>query len=108
MPLLTTHTIPPGGWIYVQKNADGSILRRFKSMGPYDAFCNDVLSVRIANLIPGAVLAVVQSDVQAFTCERLGNDPRVCGPGSGPVAMSAGAVYVGGQPGCAFCGGQKT
>lgn len=78
-------------------------------MGPYSDFCTGIVNCRIANNLPGADFATVDREVQAFTCERLGNDPRFCGiPGQmSPPRITAASVYVGGGGGCGGCGGKK-
>lgn len=79
-------------------------------MGPFDDFCNQVLMVRTANGFPGADISTVSFEVNVSQCERLGNDPRYCVSGSGPVRTNTSATWYGtGDPagGCGGCGGQK-
>jgi len=98
--LITNNTIPPGGWQYTQLDAQGKKLKSFSSMNSLSMFCGQVLNCRVGNRLERATLAEVQQDVTAFTCERLGNDPRFCRdtqkktPGllSGWSASVAGAV----------------
>jgi hypothetical protein len=77
MPLNTTTELPPGGWLYSQPLADGSA-RAFKGMMPFGQFCSMVLAFRQANSLPGATGNQVMDDVDNFTCQRLGDDPRWC------------------------------
>jgi hypothetical protein len=107
MALMNVNTLPPGGWIYIQNDAAGQPFKKLKSMASYSDFCREVLNCRIANTLPNADLASVEREVQNATCTRLGNDPRYCTTGSGPVTMPAGTVYVGKQSDCGFCGGGK-
>lgn len=108
MPLLTTNALPPGGWVYEQTK-EGLPFKQFREMGPYKDFLQGILSVRTANVLPGATLAEVDADVQNFTCARLGNDPRWCGVGSGPVTQPTAATFYAVSPvgNCGGCGGQK-
>jgi hypothetical protein len=108
MPLLTNNTIPPGGWIYDQMK-DGVLFKKMVSHGTYIDFCKDVLSLRVGNNLPGATMAQVDADVQSFTCTRLGNDPRWCANGSGPVTQPTADTFYAVQPGggCGGCGGSK-
>jgi hypothetical protein len=109
MPLLTTNNLPPGGWVYEQSKG-GLPFKQFKSMGPFKDFLLGILSVRTANVLPGATLPEVDADVQAYTCARIGNDPRFCGAGSGVVTQppSESTFYaVTPSGGCGGCGGVK-
>jgi hypothetical protein len=109
MPLLTTNALPPGGWVYEQPK-DGLPFKQFREMGPFKDFLQGILSVRTANLLPGATLAEVDSDVQNYTCARLGNDPRWCAAGTGVVTQQpTEATFYAVVPrrGCGGCGGQK-
>jgi hypothetical protein len=110
MPLLTTNTLPPGGWLYEQLRS-GVLFKVFNSMGTYADFIKGILSVRVANALPGATLEEVDAEVQGYTCSRLGNDRRWCAPGTGPVvAQQAESTFYAVTPsggGCAGCGGSK-
>lgn len=106
MPLITTQTLPPGGWRYVQNRPDGSPFRQFVSMGPFTDFCQEILICRQSNGFPGADAVTVANDANRAQCDRLGNDPRYCGPGSGPVvANNAPAWLATAGGGCGGCGG---
>ena len=76
--LITTKTVPPGGWQYTQLDAQGDKLKSFASMNPFGMFCGEVLNCRQGNRLDRATKAQMQQDVIEFTCERLGNDPRFC------------------------------
>lgn len=108
MPLLTINTLPPGGWVYEQFK-DGALFKQFRSQGPYTDFLKGILSVRTANALPGATEADVDADVKTFTCTRLGNDPRFCGAGSGPVTQPKTGTFMAVSPSgsCGGCGGHK-
>lgn len=90
--LITTKTTPPGGWIYEQKDAAGKVIKRFASMNPFSMFCGAVLDFRRGNKLPRATLAEVQRDVIAFTCQRLGNDPRFCSDSQKKTSNLLGAL----------------
>lgn len=107
MPLISTNELPPGGWIYVQADAQGKFVKGFKQMGGFEAFCNSILIVRTANGLPRASLAEIAVDVEDQTCKRLGNDPRYCQTGSGPVAVKAGAFLATTGRACGHCGGRR-
>ena len=110
MPLLTTNSLPPGGWVYEQFR-NGVLFKVFNSMGPYADFTKGILAVRSANVLPGATLPEVDLDIQNYTCNRLGNDRRWCGASSGAVVTQPtestfyAVVPKGG--GCGGCGGSK-
>lgn len=107
MPLITTQTLPPGGWRYQQFRADGTPFRYFISMGPFTDFCADILLCRQSNNFPGADIVTVQNDVNQAQCQRLGNDPRYCAPGSGPITVNTAPAWLAtaGPGGCGGCGG---
>jgi hypothetical protein len=107
MPLLTTKNIPPGGWFYEQFDAAQKSLKKFHANGPFNDFCNEVLSMRAGNLLPGADLDTVKRDVDTYQCTRLGNDPRYCARGSGPVTLPQATFLAVAAPGCGTCGGSK-
>lgn len=109
MPLLTTKTLPPGGWFYEQFDATGQkSLKKFHTNGPFNDFCNEILAMRSGNLLSGADIDTVKSDVDTYQCTRLGNDPRFCTSSSGPVTQAqAGFLAVSPAGGCGSCGGQK-
>jgi hypothetical protein len=76
MPLKTTATLPPGGWVYIQKGNDGKDLARFRSMSPFNEAVTEILRVRQANGLPRASAQEVAEDLDAAQCERLGFDPN--------------------------------
>lgn len=76
--LITTKSIPPGGWKYTQLDAQGKPMKSFGSMSPFTMFCGQVLNFRVGNRLPRATKVEVERDVVDFTCQRLGNDPRFC------------------------------
>lgn len=107
MPLLTTKESPPGGWIYIQKDAAGKDFKKLRTHGTYSGFVREILTLRQANNLPGADEATVDTDLQAYTCFRLGNDPRYCVSGTGPVQRAPDVFYGQGPQGCGVCGGAK-
>jgi hypothetical protein len=106
MPLLTINTLPPGQWRYEQKAPDGRVFRKFHGSGPFLDFCKTILSCRVGNSFPRATIDEVILDANNAQCERLGNDPRFCAEGSGPVVILQGPVAPAGG-GCGTCGGKK-
>lgn len=110
MPLITTNELPPGGWRYTQKRPDGSAFKYMVSMGGFTDFCKEVQALRISNGFPETDLPTVELQVNRAQCDRLGNDPRYCMSGSGPVMVHNQAAWVGTagpDGGCGGCGGQK-
>lgn len=75
MPLKNTNVLPPGGWIYEQKDNSGKFVKKFKGMSPFRSFCAEVLKVRQANKFNRATLEQVMEDVDEAQCQRLGFDP---------------------------------
>lgn len=78
MPLKTTSILPPGGWVYIQKDASGKDLKKFKSMSPFSDSVRDILAVRVSNSLPRATFQEVADDLEQAQCERLGFDPNWC------------------------------
>lgn len=74
MPLKNTNTLPPGGWVYEQKDNDGKVVKRFKSMSPFKEACMEILKCREANKFNRATLPQVMEDVDEAQCIRLGYD----------------------------------
>lgn len=75
MALKDRNRNPPGNWFYEQKDADGNLMRVFRSDGTFLVFCKEILAYRKGNKLSGATLDQVMSDVDDATCLRLGNDP---------------------------------
>lgn len=78
MPLKTTTTLPPGGWVYEQKDNAGKVVQKFKSMSPFNEAAMQVLKLRENNKYDRATLAEVKEDLDNAQCERLGFDARFC------------------------------
>jgi hypothetical protein len=76
--LITTKTVPPGGWVYSQLDAQRKVLKNFSSMNPFSMAYSDILDFRVGNNLPRATTNEVQEDLISATCQRLGNDPRYC------------------------------
>jgi len=76
MPLRTyTHT-PPGGLQYEQQDANGNVLKKFRSDSlPFPAFCREIQRVREANHLPRATFNETKEDVDEANCQRLNYDP---------------------------------
>lgn len=98
MPLKTITTLPPGGFPYVQPGTG----MKFNGMVPFNQQVGAILGHRRGNNLPGADSQTVATDLDAYTCQRLGNDPRFCidltqkktssNPPQVPDAPHAGAV----------------
>ena len=74
MPLKNTNILVPGGWIYEQRDNNGKVVKRFKSMSPFKECCLEILKVRQANNFSRATLPQVMEDVDEAQCQRLGYD----------------------------------
>ena len=74
MPLKNTNILPPGGFIYEQRDNDGKVVKRFKSMSPFKECCQEILKCRQANNFNRATLPQVMEDVDEAQCIRLGYD----------------------------------
>ena len=105
MPLLTTKTLPPGGWAYAQLDASGRLFKGFRASGPFDDFCKEILNVRLGNNLPNATLDSVVADVHNSQCLRLGNDPRYCVDVNRPA--TAASIAASKPKGCRTCGGKR-
>jgi len=76
--LITTKTVPPGGWVYSQLDSQLKVLKNFASMNPLNMACSEILDFRVGNNLARATTGEVRDDLIAATCQRLGNDPRYC------------------------------
>lgn len=76
MSLKTTNTLPPGGWIYDQKDNNGKVVKKNWNHrhSPFSEFCMEVLHVRENNKFNRATLPEVKEDVDEAQCQRLGYD----------------------------------
>lgn len=77
MPLKSYTTIAPGGWRYTQPDTNW----KHASMGPIQAAVKEILEHRRFNNLPRATNDEVLADLEAFTCQRLGNDVAWCNSG---------------------------
>lgn len=84
MPLKTRQKLPPGGWIYQQRDGNNKVVKTFKSMSPFKEAAQDILQCREANHFERATFDEVSEDLDAATCERLGFDPRHCSKKNSP------------------------
>jgi hypothetical protein len=74
MPLKTITTLPPGGFPYKQKE----MTKERPWQGPFQNQVAWIVDFRRGNNLPGADAQTAASDLDAYTCQRLGNDPRFC------------------------------
>ena len=82
MPLKNYSTLPPGGWVYEQMREDGAtVLSKVKLFVPISDATSHVLKIRVANKLPKATYEEVLADIDNYTCERLGFDPKWCSSG---------------------------
>lgn len=96
---------PPGGYPYIQQNG---IRREFPSQPLIEAQARIVSDFRKANGLSRPSVREALEDIDAQTCQRLGNMPQFCIPCNQPagqaqvVALSNSSPIV--APPCAGCG----
>lgn len=78
MPLISTNNIPPGGFVYTQKDNAGKVVKVFKSMSPWNEIRKEILDCRVGNHFSRATVGEVDEDLHKENCERLGFDPNWC------------------------------
>jgi hypothetical protein len=74
MPLIRIDTLPPGGFPY--KNPGTG--KDFPGMTAFGHQVEAIVKYRRGNNLPGADAQTAASDLDSYTCQRLGNDPRFC------------------------------
>ena len=74
MALRNPRIVPPGGWIYTQKETGWKLT----SMNPISEAVSMLVNHRIDNHLPRATNAEAQGDIEDATCERLGYDTNYC------------------------------
>lgn len=77
MPLKNTKSLPPGGWIYEQKETGWKL----RSMSPFLDAVQQMVLHRLGNKLPRASAPECAEDLEKFTCARIGNDPTYCSSG---------------------------
>jgi hypothetical protein len=98
MRLFSYTPFPPGEFPYSQ--VVNGVEYKFPAEG-LDIYTQAmrVLKFRVANKVPKASIGEVLSDIDTFTCQRLGNDKRWCGE-NGKAAQ----VQKVQSRGCGGCG----
>lgn len=74
MALITLNTLPPGGFPYTQPETG----QKFHGMVTFDMQKSAIAQHRKANQLPRASVQEAAFDLEEFTCNRLGYDPRFC------------------------------
>lgn len=74
MPLRSTNTFPPGGFLYTEKTTGFKV----NGMMPFGTVVSELVRHREANHLPRATREEASEDIQEFNCKRLGNDARYC------------------------------
>lgn len=74
--LISHEKCPPGQFWYRQSFPGG--VKQWGATPEMRALGRKVSSFRTANGLPRSSFAESLADVDAFTCERLGNHPRYC------------------------------
>lgn len=78
MPLITLKTLPPGGWLFEQKDNNGILVKKFSDMCPFPDFCQPILECRVKNKFKRATMAEVMHDVEEAQCHRLNYSDKYC------------------------------
>ncbi|HEU4344047.1 MAG TPA: hypothetical protein VFU31_21030 [Candidatus Binatia bacterium] len=70
--------MPPGGFPFEQKKADGAVHKFDGLTYGFNDQCKRIRDYRIGNNLMPTDLYAIGEELDAFTCERLGFDPRWC------------------------------
>lgn len=98
--LLSLTKCPPGEFIYEQTEG---IKRKFKFSDIY-TLSNTVADFRKANSLPRATSDEALVDIVAYTCQRLGNNPRFCFNTDKTIQASIPKRLSRAGGGCGTCG----
>lgn len=74
MPLIKYNEMPPGGYPYVQAETG----MKFPAMIPFRNQAKAIMAHRQANKLQRSSLEECEEDLDLYTCQRIGNDPRYC------------------------------
>ncbi len=96
--LKRTDQVPPGSFPYEQ--TDG-IRKKFEATSDIDAQAHLVADFRLANNLPRATVEQAATDIDTFTCQRLGNMSEFCRDTEGKPYTPPVTVRTGG---CGSCG----
>lgn len=99
--LITHSKCPPGQFYYLQ--SEGAA-HRFASTPEINTLAQVVSNFRSANHLPRTSYAEALEDIDAFTCARLGNDPRWCYQTQIPFDQTAPSILANQARPCATCG----
>lgn len=101
--LISHSRCPPGEFYYVQTEG---LPHTFVSTPLIRELAKTVVEFRKGNSLPRASLGDVLSDIDAFTCARLGNDPRWVYDSDQPLAVTSPILQAPKRGGC--CGARVT
>lgn len=74
MPLKSTNTLPPGGFLFTEKSTGFSVSK----MMPFPYVVRELVAHRKLNNLPRATPDEAAYDIEEFNCLRLGNDAQYC------------------------------
>lgn len=100
--LIRTDIFPPGGYPFFQPETD----YKFKGMTDFETQARLISAHRKGNNLARSTLAECLEDLDAYTCARIGNDPRFCytmTPNQRPTAAVVRSV----QAKCGGCGARR-
>lgn len=75
--LKTLRTLPPGGWIFEQKLANGTV-KKIQFMTPFGEALVQIRAFRVANNILPQDLDSIALELESQTVLRLGEDSKYC------------------------------
>ena len=96
--------MPPGQFPYVEP---GSPTTSWPGDSDFPSQCQKIISFRKANKKPRASYAEVAEDLSAYTCQRLGGDPRWCRDSASKSFTETSPSVARQSSGCSTCGGTR-
>ena len=106
MPLINRRNSPPGGFPYREPRLQWAAPR---DGATFDIRARQIQTLRLANPTAGLdpTFEACASALDAYTCERLGNDPAWCATPASAVARTAARASRTVAP-CPSCGKRRT
>lgn len=100
--LLDHHKVPPGQYWYEQTfEKDGrSLKKKWGSTPEIGSLAAKVAGFRKANGLPRANIMDALEDIDSWTCQRLGNNPKWCHDTDAKWEQIVASFH---GPGCATC-----
>lgn len=98
--LKRTDKFPPGGFPFFQPETGV----HFKNMTDFETQARQIAVHRRGNNLPRATLEECMVDLDAYTCARIGGDPKYCCSDNSKVTEQAVTRIV---RKCGGCGGRR-